>query len=97
MTEATTDFESGTVDSVIIGIGINISTTKFPSDVQGAGCLDVDVNRSALIAQTVNELMKIAGGDYASFIDYYRSHSMVIGEKSNLSKTEKQILQQQSP
>ena len=25
--------------------------------------------------------MKIAGGDYASFIDYYRSHSMVIGEK----------------
>ena len=81
LTEATTDFESGTVDSVIIGIGINISTTKFPSDVQGAGCLDVDVNRSALIAQTVNELMKIAGGDYASFIDYYRSHSMVIGEK----------------
>lgn len=81
LTEATTDFESGTVDSVIIGIGINISTTKFPSDVEGAGCLDVDVNRSALIAQTVNELMKIAGGDYASFIDYYRSHSMVIGEK----------------
>lgn len=81
LTEATTDFESGTVDSVIIGIGINVSTTKFPSDVQGAGCLDVDVNRSALIAETVNELIKIAGGDYASFIDYYRKHSMVIGEK----------------
>ena len=53
MTEATTDFESGIVDSVIIGIGINISTTKFPGDVEGAGCLDVDINRSALIAETV--------------------------------------------
>ena len=81
LTEATTDFESGIVDSVIIGIGINISTTKFPGDVEGAGCLDVDINRSALIAETVNELMNIAGGDYASFIEYYRSHSMVIGEK----------------
>lgn len=39
MTEATTDFESGIVDSVIIGIGINISTTKFPGDVEGAGRL----------------------------------------------------------
>jgi BirA family biotin operon repressor/biotin-[acetyl-CoA-carboxylase] ligase len=81
LTEATTDFESGIVDNVIIGIGINISTTKFPGDVEGAGCLDVDINRSALIAETVNELMNIAGGDYASFIEYYRSHSMVIGEK----------------
>ena len=34
-----------------------------------------------MIAETVNELMNIAGGDYASFIEYYRSHSMVIGEK----------------
>lgn len=47
-----------------------------------------------MIAETVNELMNIAGGDYASFIEYYRSHSMVIGEKSNLFKTEKLLLPQ---
>ncbi len=81
LTEAVTNFETNIVDSVIIGIGINISTTEFPQGVDGAGCLNVDINRSKLIAQTVNELMNIAGGDYASFINYYRSHSMVIGEK----------------
>ena len=81
LTEATTNFETGTVESVIIGIGINISTTEFPDGVDGAGCLNVDINRSEFIAEIVNELMNIVAGDYASFIDYYRSHSMVIGEK----------------
>ena len=81
LTEATTNFETGTVESVIIGIGINISTTEFPDGVDGAGCLNVDINRSEFIAEIVNELMNIVTGDYASFIDYYRSHSMVIGEK----------------
>ena len=81
LTEATTNFETGTVESVIIGIGINISTTEFPDGVDGAGCLNVDINRSKFIAEIVNELMNIVAGDYASFIDYYRSHSMVIGEE----------------
>ncbi|MGN1201989.1 MAG: biotin--[acetyl-CoA-carboxylase] ligase [Eubacterium sp.] len=81
LTEAMTNFEDGTVDSVIIGIGINVKTVDFPDDVESAGCLDADINRSRLIAEIVNELLKISGGDYKSFIDYYRSHSLVIGEK----------------
>lgn len=81
LTEAVTDFESGTVDSVIIGIGINISTSTFPEEVEGAGCLDVEINRSRLVAEIVNELVEIASGDYKRFIDYYRSRSLVIGQK----------------
>lgn len=81
LTEAVTDFESGTVDSVIIGIGINISTIDFPENVEQAGCLNTTVSRSALIGEVCRELMNIAGGDYKSFIDYYRSHSLVIGKK----------------
>ena len=46
LTEAVSDFESGTVTSVIIGIGINISTSDFPSDIENAGCLNSDVNRN---------------------------------------------------
>ncbi|MGN0522179.1 MAG: biotin--[acetyl-CoA-carboxylase] ligase [Eubacterium sp.] len=83
LTEAVTNFESGIVDSVIIGIGINIKTIDFPDDVDGAGSLGEGVSRSRLIAQIVNELMNIASGDYKSFIDYYRSHSLVIGERIN--------------
>lgn len=81
LTEAITNFEEGIVDSVIIGIGINISTHSFPDGVDNAGCLNADVDRNRLIAKTVDELLHIAGGDYKSFIDYYRSHSLVIGER----------------
>lgn len=81
LTEAITNFEEGTVDSVIVGIGINISTDDFPNDIKDAGCLNTSVSKSKLVAETVNELLNIAAGDYKSFIDYYRSHSLVIGKK----------------
>lgn len=81
LTEAMSNFEDGTVDSVIIGIGVNINTSDFPDSVEGAGCLDADISRSCLIGAIADELLDIAGGDYKSFIDYYRSHSLVIGEK----------------
>lgn len=90
LTEASTNFETGAVDSVIIGIGINISTISFPEDVEGAGSLDVDINRSALVAQTVNELLDIISSDCSGFIDYYRKHSMVIGEKIRFIKNSKE-------
>lgn len=81
LTEAIGNFEENIVDSVIIGIGINISTQEFPSDIYSAGSLDANVNRNKLVAQIADELLRIAGGDYKYFIDYYRSHSMVIGEE----------------
>ena len=33
LTEATTDFESGNIDSLVIGIGINTSTAGFPEEL----------------------------------------------------------------
>ncbi len=81
LTEAITNFEDGTVDSVIVGIGINIKTTCFPDDVTTAGNLNTDISRSRLIAAVTDELLEIAHSGYKSFIDYYRSHSLVIGEK----------------
>lgn len=81
LTEAITNFEDGTVDSVIVGIGINIKTTCFPDDVTAAGNLNTDISRSRLIAAVTDELLEIASNGYKSFIDYYRSHSLVIGEK----------------
>lgn len=81
LTEAITNFEEGTVDSVIIGIGINIKTVDFPDDVENAGTLGERISRGRLIAEVTNELLDIADGDYDSFIDYYRSHSIVIGER----------------
>lgn len=80
LTEAVTDFETQTVTSVIIGVGMNIRTTEFPDDVENASCLGVDINRADLISAIANELNSINTDGYAEFIDYYRSHSMIIGE-----------------
>ena len=86
LTEAITNFEEGIVDSVVIGIGINISTKDFPDSVEMAGSLNVNINRSALVAEVVNEMMKIAYVDYSTFIDYYRTHSMVIGKRIRITQ-----------
>jgi BirA family biotin operon repressor/biotin-[acetyl-CoA-carboxylase] ligase len=83
LTEAVTDFETGTVTSVIIGIGMNIKTIDFPDDVENASCLNASVKRADLISAITNELAHICGGNYDNFIDYYRQHSMIIGEKIN--------------
>ncbi len=81
LTEAVTNFETGIVDSVIVGIGINIKTIDFPEYADNAGNLGEGVSRSALIAETARQFLTIAGGDYKSFMDYYRRHSFVIGRE----------------
>ncbi|MGN0529015.1 MAG: biotin--[acetyl-CoA-carboxylase] ligase [Eubacterium sp.] len=86
LTEAVTDFEAGTVSSVIVGIGMNIKTFDFPDNVENAGCLDENVKRADLIAEIANQLNHITNNSYDDFIDYYRSHSMIIGESINFIK-----------
>ncbi len=83
LTEAVTDFESGTVSAVIIGIGINISTLTFPEEVENAGCLGRKIQRAELVGAIARELLEIAFCDTAEYIDYYRSHSMLLGRKIN--------------
>lgn len=92
LTEAITDFEDGMVDSVIIGIGINISTSDFPEDVENGGALNAEINKNALVSEVVKELVKITDGDYKSFIDYYRTHSLVLGKKIKFIRDEKVTL-----
>ena len=81
LTEAVTDFESGTVSAVIIGIGVNVSTLKFPDDIPNAGSLGKKIKRAELIAAVTDELIKIAFCSSTEYIDYYRAHSMLIGRK----------------
>ena len=80
LTEAVTDFETQTVSSIIIGIGINLTTKDFPCDVQNASCLNADVKRAELIGAVVNELNRIVNSGYGEFMEYYRAHSLVVGE-----------------
>lgn len=80
LTEAVTDVESGLVSEVIIGVGINLTTECFPKDVTIAGSLMRSVTRSEIISAVTCEILQEM--PYISqnrYIDYYRSHSLVIG------------------
>lgn len=92
LTEAITNFEDGTVESVIVGIGINLKKGAFPKELKDiVGFLDADINKNLLVARVIDNLVKINTGDYKTFIDYYRTHSMVIGQKIRIIKGDEQI------
>lgn len=80
LTEAVSDFETQTVTSVIIGVGLNVETVTFPEDVKDASCLGAKVKRAELIGEIANELNQICTCGYDAFMDYYKKHSMIIGK-----------------
>jgi BirA family biotin operon repressor/biotin-[acetyl-CoA-carboxylase] ligase len=84
LTEAVSSFETGIVESVVIGIGVNVSTIDFPEDIKcKAGSLAVgEINRNKLIAQIVNMFLShLANSATKDYLKTYRSHSLVLGEK----------------
>lgn len=83
LTEAITDFETQTVTSIVIGIGMNIKTVDFPSDIENAGSLNSNIKRADLISAIADELIKINNSPWDEVLDYYRAHSMIVGEKIN--------------
>ncbi|HVI42954.1 MAG TPA: biotin--[acetyl-CoA-carboxylase] ligase [Anaerovoracaceae bacterium] len=96
LTEAVTDFESGHIDYIVLGIGINYSTarTAFPEELTGiAGSLfeeepgssplsDDSVSRNRLIAEVINQVLEINEDlESRKFIDDYKSRSFVLGKE----------------
>jgi BirA family biotin operon repressor/biotin-[acetyl-CoA-carboxylase] ligase len=87
LTEAVTNFESGMMDSVIVGIGVNVKTKKegFPSELQNiAGSVFDDDNsfiRNQLSAEIINNVLKISRDlEERSFMETYKQRSMILGE-----------------
>ena len=81
LTEAVSDFETQTVQSVIIGIGMNLHTVTFPAGLENAASLNADVRRADLIARIVNELDAVLGRGYDAFMEDYRARSMLLGKE----------------
>ena len=83
LTEGVTDIESGRVRHIVIGIGLNCGTEPFPPELRDvAASIDRGgVSRSRFVAAIAAELIACIEG--ADFMDYYRSHSCVLGKKIN--------------
>lgn len=89
LTEAVTDFESGITQSVIVGIGINITTTDFPEEISNtaASINFPGLSRNELIAAVTDQMAAISSNvNDHSYIEDYRSHSLIIGKKIDYYK-----------
>ena len=91
LTEGVCNFETGLIESAIIGIGINIANnSELPQDVAG-GVISGDENntkRSELAAGVISELLSILDGGEESIkksMEEYKSRSFLIGQEINVS------------
>ena len=81
--EAVNDYKQGITKSVIIGVGVNLSTTDFPEDLKlTAGSLGVEYNcTAALCAEIANALFSFDfNGISENMLAEYRAKSIVIGK-----------------
>lgn len=84
LTEAISDLESGLVQNILIGIGLNYRTTDFPPELRetAASLTPTGVSRNRMIAAIVDELLDILSNPSdRRYLDIYRRHSMVIGQE----------------
>ncbi len=87
LTEAVTNFESGMLDCVVVGIGINVKTKNedFPMELQNkAGSIFIDDDsfiRNQLTAEIINNVLKISKKlEDKDFMPAYKQRSMILGE-----------------
>lgn len=88
LTEAMTDFESGNLESVIVGIGINFKADPeaFPEDVLERiswiyESEDAAVTRNRLAAAVADETLSVCERlDDRAFLDYYREHAIMLNK-----------------
>jgi len=83
LTEAVMDFESGQIGSIVVGIGVNCFESDSPKAAADSyGFIGGSVSRAAIAAQIINEFIPVVDNiEDRSFIEDYRSHSMVIGKR----------------
>ncbi|MEG1470784.1 MAG: biotin--[acetyl-CoA-carboxylase] ligase [Anaerovoracaceae bacterium] len=85
LTEGQTNFETGKIDSLIVGIGVNCFTDDFPSELDGvAGSLSTDkvaFVRNVLAAEIVNQFFAILPDmSTKQFLREYRNHCFILGK-----------------
>ena len=97
LTEAVTNFESGEIESVVTGIGINVSTQKFTEEVANlAGSIfsgddEILFGRDELCARVADYLMDFAENlNTPSIINAYRERSLLTDEDITYMKNETQ-------
>lgn len=86
LTEGVSDFESGMIESLVVGIGINVKGMdgQLPEELrQVVGSLFAEeLSRNQLAAAVLNELYDLAQNlSDAALMKEYKEHSLVLGKR----------------
>ncbi len=67
---------------IILGIGINISTSEFPEELEIAGCLGIDCDKE-ILAENISKriLGYISAPESVDIINEYRNRLFIIGKE----------------
>lgn len=83
LTEAISDFESGMVEAIIIGIGVNIKTQEFPDELAeiATSLNKFGISRNEFAAEIVNQLYYIIDNtSHEEIIEQYKLRSLILGK-----------------
>lgn len=88
LTEGMTDFETGSIETMIVGIGINTSTEGFPDELKKtAGAVEGDYSRAQLAAGIISRVLDLTKNpENRSFMPVYKKKSLVIGKTVSVFK-----------
>ena len=84
LTEAVTGLESGLLDYVVIGIGMNLHTRDFPEELKEIAFSidDMDIARNVLIAEIASEVFKVSEDlDSDELFEEYKKRSLILGRE----------------
>ncbi len=90
LTEAVTDFETGRIQNIVLGIGVNCFETEFPEEIcQVASSVNGNFSRNRLASEIINEVMKILENiEDRTFLKDYKRLSMVIDHQIDVYKSD---------
>lgn len=87
LSEATVDIEIGCIESIVVGIGINLSTDDFPDGIKKkAGSLGESLSRSRTAAAVIERLFACLNRSREENIEDYKRHSLVLGMEVEFEK-----------
>lgn len=82
LVEAISDFETGITKSLLIGVGVNVTTAAFPVGVDAASLEGTGISRNDLAAAIAQELLlELSDLHDSSYLKEYRAWSMVLGKE----------------
>ena len=93
LTEAVSDFESGMVESAVVGIGLNVRSHAFPqplADIATSLYLEGST-RNALAAAVISRFFALLEVPWASVLSQYRDRSMVLGRQVSFSRQGQEV------